>query len=132
MQAQQPAGAGMQGAPEQAAAPPVAAPAFAAAWAPATQAGGAEAAQQLAAPLAGGHAAGAAPEPVQQPAPPGAEPAPGAEQGQHPPGLHHLTRHWLPEEARGEAVLERLGAPDIKTAEQMIRWVLGEAECGRA
>lgn len=40
----------------------------------------------------------------------------------HPPqGLHHLTRHWLPEEARGEAVLQRLGAPDIRTAEHMIR-----------
>lgn len=43
-------------------------------------------------------------------------------EGHTPPhGLHHLTRHWLPDEARGEAVLQRLGAPDMRSAEQMIR-----------
>lgn len=42
--------------------------------------------------------------------------------GQPPrPGLHHLTRHWLAEEDRGEVVLQRLGAPDVRTAEQMVR-----------
>ena len=47
----------------------------------------------------------------------------GEEQGDPPPaGLHHLTRHWLPEDERGEAaVLQRLGAPDVRTAETMIR-----------
>lgn len=46
---------------------------------------------------------------------------------QHPPqGLHHLTRHWLPDEARGEAVLQRLGASDVRAAEQLIRCVGGK------
>lgn len=55
-------------------------------------------------------------------APGGAGPA---GEGEPPPphGLHHLTRHWLPEEVRGEVVLQRLGAADIRAAEQMIRWV---------
>ena len=38
-----------------------------------------------------------------------------------PGGLHHLTRHWLPETDRGEAVLQRLGADSIKAAEHMIK-----------
>lgn len=136
MQGHQPAGAALHGSPELAAA---AAPAPAAAQAAATahteppsdEAGGAEAGgQPPAAPAGGGDAADAAPGQLQ--AAPGAEQAPSAEQGQGPPqGLHHLTRHWLPEEARGgEAVLERLGAPDVKAAEQMIRWVLGAGVLG--
>lgn len=38
-------------------------------------------------------------------------------------GMHHLTRHWLPDDARGDAVLQRLGASDVRSAEQMIRCV---------
>lgn len=46
----------------------------------------------------------------------------GAGTGGHlPPGLHHLTRHWLPEGARGEAVLRQLGAADLKQADHMIK-----------
>ncbi|GAB4818238.1 hypothetical protein N2152v2_005284 [Parachlorella kessleri] len=38
-----------------------------------------------------------------------------------PTGLHHLTRHWLPEGQRGEAVLQQLGAADLKAADHMIK-----------
>lgn len=39
-----------------------------------------------------------------------------------PGGLHHLTRHWLPEQERGgEEVLQRFGADSSKAAEQMIK-----------
>lgn len=49
--------------------------------------------------------------------------------GSHPrPALHHLTRHWLPEDERGEGVLERFGAPTLEAARHMVRYVL--AYCG--
>lgn len=38
-----------------------------------------------------------------------------------PAGLHHLTRHWLPEGQRGEAVLRQLGAADLKAADHLIK-----------
>ncbi len=60
-------------------------------------------------------------QPLTTAAVPAVEAAAGGEVHHPPQGLHHLTRHWLPEEARGEAVLQRLGAPDIRTAEHMIR-----------
>lgn len=64
--------------------------------------------------------------------PPGVPVAEQGEHAQHPPqGLHHLTRHWLPDEARGEAVLEHLRAPDMRTAEQMIRCVPGGRQWAR-
>jgi hypothetical protein len=70
------------------------------------------------------------PSPVGQGAAPQPPPQQQLANGEPPPqGLHHLTRHWLPEEVRGEAVLQRLGAPDVRAAEQMIRWVLAFAEC---
>ena len=58
---------------------------------------------------------------------PAGEPAVAAGEGEQsdpslPTGLHHLTRHWLPEDERGEAaVLNRLGAPDVRAAEAMIK-----------
>lgn len=42
--------------------------------------------------------------------------------GPHPrPALHHLTRHWLPEDERGEGVLDRFGAPTLEAARHMVR-----------
>lgn len=70
--------------------------------------------QQAALLALGAHPAAATPVPAAATAAPGGD-------AHHPPGLHHLTRHWLPEEARGEAVLHRMGAPDMRTAEHMIR-----------
>jgi len=35
--------------------------------------------------------------------------------------LHHLTRHWLAPDERGERAIELLGASDVKNAEALIR-----------
>lgn len=36
--------------------------------------------------------------------------------------LHHLTRHWLPEDERGgEAMLHRFGAPSLEAARHAVR-----------
>ena len=37
------------------------------------------------------------------------------------PVLHHLTRHWLAPSSRGGSAIDRLGASDSRSAEQMIR-----------
>jgi hypothetical protein len=39
----------------------------------------------------------------------------------HRPKLHHLTRHWLPPEDRGNSAIEHMGASSVKEAEQKIR-----------
>lgn len=77
-----------------------------------TEAAAAAEGEAVAEAAAAGEGAGAA----------GAAAAPG-EGGQAPRAgpLHHLTRHYIPEAERGEAVLGRLGAPDIRTAEQLVR-----------
>ena len=38
--------------------------------------------------------------------------------------LHHLTRHWLPPEERGQKAIAMLGAGDVKSAESAIRCVI--------
>lgn len=44
------------------------------------------------------------------------------EQGEeHHPKLHHLTRHWLAPEDRGNSAIEHMGATSVKEAEQKIR-----------
>jgi len=38
-----------------------------------------------------------------------------------PKHLHHLTRHWIAPDNRGERAISRLGAADMKAAEHMVR-----------
>ena len=40
---------------------------------------------------------------------------------EHQQKLHHLTRHWLKPEARGDCALHSLGATTSKEAEHMIK-----------
>ncbi|KFM22578.1 hypothetical protein F751_4222 [Auxenochlorella protothecoides] len=43
------------------------------------------------------------------------------------PTLHHLTRHWLPEEERGASVLDRFGASSLEAARHAVR-TMGQRE----